>query len=501
MTSILLVQRLQHRKTIWLLTRPKRYRKTNKTLNLFLKWCNQEFSVVLYDYEIEISWWLLASLIIEPIDVFVKMARQSGKTETVTLLVRFLIIFYRFITGTHLMAAFASPKGEQAKTDVDRVKKSITKLRDGWQVEDREFNAKTIRAYRFDELFAEIYTFSLSPTTQNESKTLNLLIVEESHKADHKKRSDELDSMLVSTNGPTFHFGVGCTVLSDFKRGCDGELPDSVSLIMPVERVVSDRRKKYEQTGDPKHLNYEHKYKSEVRKKGRQNPEIRRNYHLEDTVEEGNFVSRDRLLSCARSGLLKNGRPIPTDQLFFGADWARVSDNTWIAVSNIQNDILTWIKIPHLPYEQQIEMILADLKRPWLDGKPLFDRIVGVKGDSTGQGDMPMEYLQMHSGLPVGLESHVKFTLQSKNDMYLALEQAIFRDDGDSFRFSYPADHPLAAEFEEQMVALLRTYKGDGEYLSVSHPDEPDARDDAPDATALALFGAVGGNLGEIVFV
>jgi hypothetical protein len=36
-------------------------------------------------------------------------------------------------------------------------------------------------------------------------------------------------------------------------------------------------------------------------------------------------------------------------------------------------------------------MILAELKRPWVDGKPLFDPIVGVKGDSTGQGDMPME--------------------------------------------------------------------------------------------------------------
>lgn len=50
----------------------------------------------------------------------------------------------------------------------------------------------------------------LSPTTQNESKTLRVLIVEESHKADHKKRSDELDPMLASTAGPTWHFGADC---------------------------------------------------------------------------------------------------------------------------------------------------------------------------------------------------------------------------------------------------------------------------------------------------
>ena len=43
--------------------------------------------------------------------------------------------------------------------------------------------------------------------------------------------------------------------------------------------------------------------------------------------------------------------------------------------------------------------MIADLKRPWIDRKPLFDRIVGVRGDSTGQGDMPMEFLQTISCL------------------------------------------------------------------------------------------------------
>lgn len=72
-------------------------------------------------------------------------------------------------------------------------------------------------------------------------------------------------------------------------------------------------------------------------------------------------------------------------------------------------------------------------------------------------------------------------------------------DELDAMRFSYPADHPLTAEFEEQMIRVLREYKGDGEYLSVHHPDEPDAKDDAPDATALMLFGAAGGGIGDIL--
>jgi hypothetical protein len=67
-----------------------------------------------------------------------------------------------------------------------------------------------------------------------------------------------------------------------------------------VDEVIRDRCKKYEETKDPKHLAYEHAFKRELRKKSWENPEIRRNYFLDDTVEEGHFVSRERLLSCAR---------------------------------------------------------------------------------------------------------------------------------------------------------------------------------------------------------
>lgn len=79
--------------------------------------------------------------------------------------------------------------------------------------------------------------------------------------------------------------------------------------------------------------------------------------------------------------------------------------------------------------------------------------------------------------------------------------QGIYHDVGDSLRFTYPADHPLAAEFEEQMTALVREYKGDGEYLAVHHPDTPSALDDAPDSTALMLTGAARGAVGDIPFV
>lgn len=181
--------------TISTLTQPER----EATLRAFAEFCRIEFAFDLYAYQLRVAEACLRSLIVEPGDVYIKIARQSGKTETITLLIRFLIIFFRLLTGDPLMAGFASPKGEQAKTDVDRIKKSVQQLRERWQVEDREFNAVTVRAFRRDALHAEIFKFSLAPTTSNESKTLNLLIVEEAHLADDAKRSNELDPMLAST--------------------------------------------------------------------------------------------------------------------------------------------------------------------------------------------------------------------------------------------------------------------------------------------------------------
>jgi hypothetical protein len=81
----------------------------------------------------------------------------------------------------------------------------------------------------------------------------------------------------------------------------------------------------------------------------------------------------------------------------------------------------------------------------------------------------------------------------------VGFQTALFKDPGDELRFSYPADHPLAAEFEDQMTQLLREYKGDKDYLTPHHPETPEGRDDSPDSTALGLLSASRRFAGEIL--
>jgi hypothetical protein len=62
---------------------------------------------------------------------------------------------------------------------------------------------------------------------------------------------------------------------------------------------------------------------------------------------------------------------------------------------------------PKTRYKEQIELLVADLKRPRTrknqnGSEETFDnfsRIIGVREDSTGLGDFPMEF--SHLGLPI----------------------------------------------------------------------------------------------------
>jgi hypothetical protein len=475
--------------SIYALNQKARKKLHKKVLQMFRMWCLQEYQFFLYDYELEIASALLHSLIVEKKDVFTKCARQAGKTETVTLMLRFLIRFFVKLFMEPLMCGIASPKGEQAKTDIDRIKKTLEVMRRRWKIEDRENNTHTVRAYIRDVLAAEMYRFSLMPTTNNESKTLNVLVVEEAHKADDKKRSDELDPMLASTDGVTWHFGVGCVRDCDFRKGCDGELEESVSLSFDVDRIIADRRKMYEATGDERHLNYEHTFLRELKKKGKMNPEIRRNYYLEDMLEISDYISMKRLQTMRRASDIE----VSTETLYIGIDWAKKQDRTIVTVMNDELDIVDWLVYQKMSFREQCIMIDSDLEE-----RGYMENVMAVRADSTGVGDAAMEILLEISSLPIGDESHVVFSPKSKNAMYTAFDEILFTDDEER-KFSYPSDHPYTEIFEEEMTKLQREYKGDGEYLCPSHPEGDDEYDDFCDSGALAVFGATEGTIGDII--
>lgn len=58
--------------------------------------------------------------------------------------------------------------------------------------------------------------------------------------------------------------------------------------------------------------------------------------------------------------------------------------------------------------------------------------------------------------------------------------------------------YALKPEFEGQITQLVREFMGGREFLSVHHPDEPDARDDRRDAATLSLLAGAGNTSGDV---
>jgi hypothetical protein len=179
---------------------------------------------------------------------------------------------------------------------------------------------------------------------------------------------------------------------------------------------------------------------------------------------------------------------------------------------NRHNALIAMWKYPHVKYEEQIELILGDLQRPFVrtrlaDGKEieeefrLFHRITTVRGDSTGVDDFPMEFMRDHSGLPMNDDSQVQFTMHTKNDMFTLLDAALFREIDGPDLLSFPVGDPLTAELEEQMEKLVREYVGQGEFLSPHAPEEPGIHDDACMMLALDCLGANRAPVGDILFL
>lgn len=82
--------------------------------------------------------------------------------------------------------------------------------------------------------------------------------------------------------------------ICDFKKRSGAELANCVRVVVTVDEVIAGRRRKFDETGDTKHVEYKSAFEREMPRKGRENPQIRRNYYLDDAVEEGNlFLASD----------------------------------------------------------------------------------------------------------------------------------------------------------------------------------------------------------------
>lgn len=403
------------------------------------------------------------------VELPVEFSRQAGKTTAIVYTVEFILTWLSVKFSRQIHIGIFAPQIEQAKTDFDRLKVAMRRVKDMIIVDEaterevkEQENSKTLVLPDG----SSCYIAPVTKTSHPESKTLDLMIFEESQDLDDQIVKESIWPIGASTNAPRIYLGTAGTRICHFYRlGQSGK-----ALKLYFEDIVTQRRETYERTNDSSHLIYEQTIRQEIEMQGIDSDEIQRPYFGKWLIGTGNFTTEADL-----DALIDAARTRPTWQhkefdCFAGIDTAKHPDSTVVTVirwnSKInKKELLNWCELHGENYQDQFDIIKEFLSHY---------RVEAVAIDSTGQGDfMPdmfennTEWSDEHSGL-----YRIKFSAVSKDLMYKNLKVSI-----KELLTTLPKLGTKQAEkFRQQMLDLQQEYKG--QLLSVKHPDDPNAHDD-----------------------
>lgn len=409
------------------------------------------------------------------VEIPVEFSRQAGKTTAIVYTVEFILTWLSVHFDRQIHIGIFAPQIEQAKTDFDRLKVAMRKVKDMIIVDEiterivkEQENAKTL-------VLPDGSSCYIAPVTQTshpESKTLDLMIFEESQDLNDKIVKESIWPIGSSTNAPRIYLGTAGTQICYFYRLGQG----GNSLKLYFEDIASQRRETYNKTKDSRHLVYEQTIRQEIELHGIDSDEVQRPYFGKWLIGTGQFVTQEAL-----EALETDRRPTQQykkTECYVGIDIAKHPDSTVVTILRYNSDIgkkevLYWMELRGENYQDQFDIIKYTLSNY---------NVVAIALDSTGVGDPFTDLFIRHTQWQdenSGLYS-VKFTAVSKDNMYRNLKLSIT-----NLLTTLPdLSTKIGEKFKQQMLDLQQEYKG--QLLSVKHPDSPDAHDDYCDSWALA---------------
>lgn len=466
----------------------------------------------MYQYQKEVSDSIIHAVIHrDQLEANFEISRQAGKSVAYILTEAFLSVINDELYGEPIHVGLFAPKEQQVKTSFDRLKEYLPPFARAFKMRYRESNATTLVMERpvdhngitYYLKACTFYAYTLGEGAHVESKTLHRAYVDEAQDVDDFKVNKEVRPMLATTGGCLFRIGVAGYKNCEFKMAIED---NRNAIIVPVRKVIEERRVVYEKTKDERHLLYEKFYNNMVKESGGEGVDfIRTQFLLEWIVERGNMTSRQKLDACARD-TFKFGKGI-RPYVRIGVDLAKKSDSTVItATTQLGQRICAWELRGH-NYNEQYPIVCEVCKRLEEDGiagildeegNPQKFRVEKIVVDTTGStGDAAAEALEAHPDCHWSVE-YFYFAPQNKHNLYNqflsliemtnSIASGAIEDTGQR-RFEYWTGDPCREQFEFQMLAMEKTYKGaEGNLLSCHHPDHAGAKDDHPDSTAMSAY-------------
>ncbi len=419
--------------------------------------------------------------------------RQCGKTTSVTDTVAFLLMFYfilcekfKIITTKKYNIGFFAPQIEQSRTAFNMLRDFLKQCEGkGFEFKFDTFNGTTINIVSEKYPPRSVYCFTASPTSKQESKTLNLIIYDESQELIDKVVDKAISPMGASTNAPEIFIGVGGYRKCRFLDLLD-KLPAENKIIIPYTKVLEEREELYKKTGDDTHLNYQRHIDKRLREIGEDSDEFKTQYKLIWILERGQFVTYDQLMSLEEEYQIEEAYGRGT-VLYGGIDWGKAHDSTVFTIVDESCKIIEWFEWTGDDYASQVEEIMYLIQYKYHGLKVIYC-------DSTGTQDMAVDILRqkLRSIQHSAKLEDVNFTAKSKDEMFKNLSRLM----SDKFVggnlvqraiFRFPKKESVNKErFIRELLNLQKEVKN--ELWRCQAPSGPEFHDDYACSIALACL-------------
>lgn len=460
--------------------------------------------IPLYQYQEEAAYRIIYSVVsFEGETISALWCRQSGKTETLAFIVDTLCVILPSLAkiipslGQYkdgIRIGLFAPQSDQVNTTYSR---ALSRLKsDNALLVLADPDIDTTIAYDTRLVLtngSSLTGQTAGKTSKIESKTYDLIFIEEAQDMDDYLIQKSIEPMATATNGTIVKVGTTGTRKCDFFYEIQRNIRRSTTTLSGKMRyhyeydykeVIKQKRQQYNVDKNPFHLNYEKYIARQIEKRGVNSDAFKLSYALIWDLDSGMFITDKDWLAIVnkRKGFIYEVED--EWDIRAGLDIGKENASTVMVIAKVypveefkppKKEILAIFDLYGLDYEHQHERVL----------ELLVDFNVSVLyADNTGVGKPFVERLIYACGAYVNITPYT-FSRPSKSDMWLALKADI-----DARRLVVPANAVARDTYEykcleAQMKGMNKWYEGG--YL-VAEKSEESGYDDYCDATGLMVM-------------
>ena len=435
--------------------------------------------IPLYSYQEEIAYRIIYSVItFEGSVLTVLLSRQSGKSETMAFVIDTLTVLLpalakiipdleQFSNGFRV--GLFAPQSDQVVTTYSRAMTRLTSANAEMVLSDPDLLVSLESEVRLNLSNGSFLAGQVaSKQSKIESKTYDLIIIEEAQDTDDFLVTKSIEPMLTATGGTLVKVGTTGVTMNHFwyeiqaNRNHDRKIPDKRlrnHFEYAYKEIISARRHQFEIDHKKFHLNYEADILRKKERWGEDSQAFKLAYALVWDLESGMLIS-DKEFNTLLNRKLGFQEPSTGDYVVAGLDIGKAPAETVLTIAKVwytddpfekpYKQILAWVCLGGLDYEAQHHEILNYI---------VEYNISTIFADYTGVGKPVVDRLVYACGEYVNIEPYT-FTAQSKSDMWYN-----FTSDIQTRRLIVPANRMVRGtiefqKFEEQMKNCQKYFNG-----------------------------------------